>query len=90
MGRLVWFEQPTNPEDSWIRHDISRRQRGMFDQFVSRDMDSDGDVDFVTTRGNSAPYNGVLWLEQVRSTDPTRSFQPARSGESPERPLPPE
>lgn len=90
MGRLVWFEQPTNPEDPWIRHDISRRQRGMFDQFVSRDMDGDGDVDFVTTRGNSAPYDGVLWLEQVRSTDPTRSFQPARSGESPERPLPPE
>jgi hypothetical protein len=90
MGRLAWFEQPTDPGEPWIRHDISRRQRGMFDQFVPRDMDGDGDVDFITTRGNSAPYDGVLWLEQVRSPDPVRSFQPARVGESPERALPPE
>jgi hypothetical protein len=61
----------------------------MFDQFVSRDMDGDGDVDFITTRGNSAPYDGVIWLEQVRSAVPLRTFEPARDGESPERPLPP-
>ena len=90
MGRLAWFEQPTDPAAPWVRHDISRRQRGMFDQFVTRDMDGDGDLDFITTRGNSAPYDGVLWLEQLRSADPLRAFQPARVGESPERPLPPE
>jgi hypothetical protein len=61
----------------------------MFDQFVPRDMDGDGDVDFITTRGNSAPYDGVIWLEQVRSAVPLRAFEPARANESPERPLPP-
>jgi hypothetical protein len=90
MGRLAWFEQTANPEEPWIRHDISRRQRGMFDQFVPRDMDEDGDVDFVSTRGNSAPFDGVFWLEQIRSADPTRSFQPARANESPEQSLLPE
>jgi hypothetical protein len=61
----------------------------MFDQFVPRDMDGDGDVDFITTRGNSAPFDGVIWLEQVRSAVPLRAFEPARTNESPERPLPP-
>jgi hypothetical protein len=89
MGRLAWFEQPDDPEGPWVRHDISRRQRGMFDQFVTRDMDGDGDEDFITTRGNSAPYDGVIWLEQVRSAVPLRAFEPARASESPERPLPP-
>jgi hypothetical protein len=89
MGRLAWFEQPADPGGPWRRHDISRRQRGMFDQFVSTDMDGDGDLDFITTRGNSAPYDGVIWLEQVRSPLPVGAFQPARAGDSPERPLPP-
>lgn len=89
MGRLSWFEQPANAKEPWIRHDISRRQRGMFDQFAARDMDRDGDVDFVSTRGNSAPYDGVFWLEHVRSPEPRPSFVAARVSESPERPLPP-
>ena len=93
LGRLAWFRNPgdgggADAKGEWQRHDFSRRERGMFDKFVARDMDADGDVDFVTTRGNSGPYDGVLWLEQVRSTDPLRSFTPARTTESPEFALP--
>jgi hypothetical protein len=48
------------------------------------DLDQDGNLDFVTTRGNSSPYDGVLWLEQVRSEVPLPSFQQAREADSPE------
>jgi hypothetical protein len=88
LGRLGWFEQPADASQPWIRHDISRRKRGMFDKFIARDMDGDGDVDFVGTRGNSAPFDGVFWLEQVRSAEPQRNFLPARAEESEEMPLP--
>src|SRR5690606_15703555 len=47
LGRLAWYQ---NEGGEWIRHDFSRRQRGMFDMFVERDMDGDGDVDFIGTR----------------------------------------
>jgi hypothetical protein len=88
MGRLGWFEQPQRAEDPWVRHDISRRKRGMFDQFVAHDMDGDGDIDFVGTRGNSHPYDGVFWLEQVRTAQPQAAFQRAREADSAEMPLP--
>jgi hypothetical protein len=88
MGRLAWFENPGGASDAWIRHDFSRRERGMFDKFVPRDMDGDGDVDFVTTRGNSGVYDGVIWLEQVRTAAPVAAFTPARSVDSPEAALP--
>lgn len=48
----------------------------------------DGDADFVGTRGNSEPYDGVFWLEQVRTPEPTASFRQARAADSPEVPLP--
>ena len=86
LGRLAWFENRDGAE--WVRHDFSRRERGMFDMFVARDMDGDGDVDFVGTRGNSGPYDGVFWLEQVRSPQPAPAFERAREQESPEIPLP--
>ena len=73
---------------TWTRHDVSRRNRGMFDQFVALDLDADGDLDFLTTRGNSEPYDGLLWLEQTRSAEPSASFKAARKTESPEVPLP--
>jgi hypothetical protein len=60
----------------------------MYDMFVARDMDRDGAVDFVTTRGNSGEYDGVLWLEQVRSAEPRAAFEAARQVDSPEFPLP--
>jgi len=88
LGRLAWFENPGNPNELWIRHDISRRKRGMFDKFVSLDLDEDGDIDFLSTRGNSEPYDGVFWLEQVRTKDQTKSFVRARKRDSEEVPLP--
>ena len=89
MGRLAWFEQADDPKDLFIRHDISRRKRGMFDEFVAIDLDQDGDVDFVGTRGNSEPWDGVFWLEQVRTKEPVPSFKRAREKDSEEVPLPP-
>ena len=88
LGRLSWFENPGDPAAQWTRHDISRRKRGMFDKFLPRDMDGDGDVDFISTRGNSVPYDGVFWLEQVRTDEPVFSFQRAREADSEEMPLP--
>jgi hypothetical protein len=74
--------------EEWQRHDISRRKRGMFDKFMARDLDGDGDMDFLGTRGNSYPYDGVFWLEQVRSVSPRAAFERAREQESDEMPLP--
>ncbi len=88
LGRLAWFENPGDAKADWTRHDISRRKRGMFDKFIARDVDGDGDIDFLGTRGNSAPFDGVFWLEQVRSAAQRRNFQPARARESDEIPLP--
>ena len=89
-GRIAWFENPgaDRVAEIWPRHDVSRRQRGMFDKWLARDIDGDGDIDFVGTRGNSEPYDGVIWLEQVRSNEPTMVFRPARANESPERGIP--
>ncbi len=88
LGRLAWFENPGEARLEWRLHDISRRKRGMFDKFIARDIDGDGDMDFFGTRGNSAPFDGVFWLEQIRSTEPRQNFQPARSQESDEIALP--
>lgn len=86
LGRLAWYQNAGDGD--WVRHDFSRRQRGMYDKFIARDMDADGDIDFVTTRGNSGRYDGVLWLEQLRTPAPRRSFEHARDEDSPEVPLP--
>jgi FG-GAP-like repeat len=88
LGRLAWFERRSGPAEVWVRHDISRRKRGMFDKFIARDFDRDGDVDFAGTRGNSVPYDGVFWLEQVRTREPAPSFTKARAHDSEEMPLP--
>lgn len=87
-GRLAWFEHPDDPRNAWPRHDISRRRRGMFDMFVPCDLDSDGLVDFLTTRGNSGTLDGVVWFQQVRLPHPGPAFRPARSQDSQEVPLP--
>ena len=89
VGRLAWFEHPEAPSGTWERHDFSRRARGMFDKFIARDMDGDGDIDFVGTRGNSLPYGGVFWLEQVRTPEPLSAFDQARASESVQLQLPP-
>ena len=90
-GRLAWFEMAKDPKDSaqeWIRHDLCRRRRGMFDLFVVHDMNGDGLLDIVTTRGNSGEYDGVIWLEQVRTKKAEAAFRPARKKDSPEVALP--
>ena len=88
LGRIGWIKNPGNVTGNWTRYDISRRKRGMFDKFIGRDIDADGDMDFIATRGNSAPYDGVFWIEQVQSETPLPVFQAARANESPEMPLP--
>jgi len=88
LGRLGWFQNSGNPTAEWTRHDISRRKRGMFDKFIAYDLDGDGDTDFLGTRGNSYPYDGVFWLEQVRTAEPVASFTRARSQDSDEVRLP--
>ena len=88
LGRLAWFENPGNLDSAWLRHDFSRRQRGMFDQFTAVDLDRDGDMDFISTRGNSNNFDGVFWLEQVRTVDPVQSFTRARETDSAEVALP--
>lgn len=88
LGRMGWFANPGDARAAWTRHDISRRKRGMFDKFVARDIDGDGDIDFYSTRGNSAPFDGVFWLEQVRSDEPVAAFEAARSNDSQEMALP--
>ncbi|MEX2301563.1 MAG: VCBS repeat-containing protein [Bryobacterales bacterium] len=88
LGRLAWFENPGDAAGTWTRHDISRRKRGMYDAFIPRDMDGDGDMDFVATRGNSGKYDGVFWLEQIRSSMALLVFEPARQTDSQPMSLP--
>ena len=61
----------------------------MFPEFVVLDMDADGDDDLVATRGNSGEFDGVFWLEQLRTHAAERSFYPARESESRHLSLPP-
>ena len=88
-GRIAWFQNPGAGTGGWARHDISRRVRGMYDAFIARDLDGDGDLDLVATRGNSGRFDGVFWLEQLRSERPVRAFAPARKLDSKALPLPP-
>ena len=88
LGRLGWFQNPGISGAAWVRHDVSRRKRGMFDKFIAHDIDGDGDIDFAGTRGNSYPYDGVFWLEQVRSNVPGPRFVKARQTDSEEVGLP--
>ena len=67
VGRIAWFANPEDATKAWARHDISRRQRGTFDSFVPLDIDDDGDIDFIGTRGNSGGLDGVFWLQQMFS-----------------------
>jgi hypothetical protein len=66
-------------------------QRTQLFEFVPevRDLEGDGDLYFVSTRGNSGALAGVLWLEQVRTGAPARSLTEAREADSRQMPLPP-
>ena len=87
IGRVAWFENQ-GMDTAWPRHDISRRKRGMYDKWLMSDRDGDGDLDAIGTRGNSEPYDGVIWIEQIRSREAKAVFQPARELDSAEMPLP--
>jgi hypothetical protein len=54
----------------------------------SVDDDGDGDLDAVGTRGNSAPYDGVIRLEQVRLIEERPVFVEARAIDSQQMPPP--
>jgi len=88
-GGIMWFEQPENPIEPWTRHDVSRRMRGMYDAFEPLDLNGDGLMDFIGTRGNSGEFDGVFWLEQKRTTTPRQSFVQARETDSRQIPPPP-
>ena len=88
LGRIGWFENPGRVGEEWTRHNISRRKRGMFDKFIPWDLNGDGSIDFVGTRGNSSPFDGVFWLEQVLTQDAQPVFKRARVQDSEEMPLP--
>ena len=79
LGSVAWFE---NTESGWKKNNILRRKRGMYDKWIPVDLDEDGDLDFVGTRGNSKPYDGVIWLEQVRSKNLLPTFKQARDIDS--------
>jgi hypothetical protein len=91
LGRITWFENPGPAaiENPWPQHDIVRRKRGMYDKWLAKDLDGDGDLDFVGTRGNSEPYDGVIWLEQVHGLTAQPRFTPARAADSQDMAIPP-
>ena len=79
LGSVAWFE---NTKLGWKKNNVLRRKRGMYDKWIPLDIDEDGDTDFVGTRGNSKPYDGVIWLEQIRSEESLPVFKQARSKDS--------
>ena len=79
LGSVAWFE---NTKSGWKKNNVLRRKRGMYDKWIPLDIDEDGDIDFVGTRGNSKPYDGVIWLEQIRSEEPLPIFKQARIKDS--------
>ena len=79
LGSVAWFE---NTKLGWKKNNVLRRKRGMYDKWIPLDIDEDGDTDFVGTRGNSKPYDGVIWLEQIRSEEPLPVFKQARIKDS--------
>ncbi len=88
LGRVAWFQNPGDAAGAWTRHDILRRERGMYDAWVPIDLDGDGDLDFVGTRGNSGEYDGLIWLEQRRSRGPVRRLEAIREKDSRAMPAP--
>ena len=60
----------------------------MYDKWIPYDLDGDSDLDFIGTRGNSQPYDGVIWLEQLSSRNTQPVFSPARMVDSQSVPFP--
>ena len=58
------------------------------DGLVMRDVDGDGFEDVVSVHESDTTYDGVFWLEQVRSKTARPVFTRARREDSEEMPLP--
>ena len=87
-GRIGWFRNPGASDGDWSRHDILRRQLGSFTGFAAADVDSDGAVDIIATRGGSGGLDGVFVLQQVRESIPMRRFVAARKTDDLSLPVP--
>ena len=87
-GRLAWFQQPGDPAGTWTRHDVSRRIRGMFDKFVARDMDGDGDVDLRRHARQLRALRRRLLARAGAQRRTLPAFDQARERESRQLPLP--
>lgn len=75
VGRLVWFESPSDPDSAagWIIHSIDSTTRARADSVAPMDINGDGKIDVVS----SAPgdTSGVIsWYEQPG--DPTTTPWP--------------
>lgn len=75
-GGIAWFQ---NDGDKWTRHDIVRRADGAYPAWSPRDMDGDGDIDFLGVRSGSGKLDGLMWLEQQRAPSAVQRHQPARA-----------
>jgi hypothetical protein len=60
----------------------------MYDAFAAMDVDRDGLLDVLYTRGNSGEYDGLYWLRQQRSEKPQAVFTSTRDEDSRALPLP--
>lgn len=89
-GSIAWFQSPGEGTGAWKRHDMVRRERGRYSEFMIYDFDGDDDVDILGVRSDSGDLDGVFWIQQLHSEAPAVRFLPARlsSGESLALPLP--
>ncbi len=62
-AQIGWFESPKNPEEleDWVYHPINDATWIM--SLFARDMDSDGDMDIVTSDRKPGETNGIRWME---------------------------
>lgn len=79
LGKDGWWEQPENAGDAgnWTYHQFNfrpKRLNPMFGgaQMFVRDLDGDGDADFVTSI--HAHGYGLAWFEQARTEDDVTIF----------------
>jgi hypothetical protein len=56
---FAWWQQPEDPTKRWMKHPLADRQPGATN-IHPVDVDQDGEVDFVATRGHG---RGVLWFK---------------------------